>query len=222
MKGIKIYGVVGSAVLGLFLGGCSEPAEDSVAEVPNIAGEMADTYAELGRSLEDARVNLEDSLAKLDAIGVALDGLEDKDLDLRTQYVALNESVAEMEVLVANLQSNRGEVNQACAAALGGWKDGLVGISNKKMREKSADRLKDATKGQKEFDEAIEKGSSMMDAYFATLKDLSKYLDLELSRSSVKSASKAFNSARKSDAEIKKWIGEILREIAEMKEEFTV
>ena len=216
MKGIKTYGVVGAAFLALLLGGCSKSSE-----VPNVTGEMADAYAELGRSLEDARANLEVSTAKLAAIGVALDGLEDKDLDLRTQYEALNQSVADMQLATEQLKANRDEVNQASATVLKGWQEGLAGISNKKMREKSADRLKDATKSQKEFDEAIEKGSSVMDAYFATLKDLSKYLDLELSRGSVKSASKAFKSARKSDEEIKKWIEEILREIAELEEDFS-
>ncbi len=212
MNRINSFGMAGLVILGLISVGCSKSENPFKTNVD----------AKLGSTLEDVRTNLGKSSAELDSIKVALDGLQDKDLDLRAQYESFKKAVAEMELVTADLKLNREAINQACGAVLADWQAGLDGLSNEKMRKESADRLKDALEKQQDLDKMMQKGNEEIDVYFTTLEDISKYLNLELNEDSVKSASEAFKRARKSGEDIENWIEDLLEAVADLEEEFSV
>lgn len=212
MNGMNSFGMAGMVVLGLVLGGCSKTENPSTTSVDE----------ELGATLKSVRANMEGFTVELESIGVALDGLQNKDLDLRSQYEAFKKSAEEMKRVAADLKLNRVAVNQACASVLEKWQSGLDGISDKKMRKRSTERLEQAIKEQKELDQLMQKGDKLIDLHSATLADISKYLDLELSKDSVKSVSGAFKRARKEGNEINKWIEELLIDLADLEKKFSV
>ena len=212
MNRINSFGMAGMVVLGLVLSGCSKSENPFITSVDE----------ELGATLTSVRANMEGFTTELETIGTALDGLQNKDLELRAQYESFKKSAAEMKRVAEDLKLNRVAVNQACTSVLEKWQAGLDGLSDKKMRKRSTERLEDAIKEQKELDQLMQKGDKMIDLYTATLTDISKYLDLELSEDSVKSVSDAFKRARKSGNEINKWIEELLAELADLEKKFSV
>ena len=204
--------MAGMVVLGLVLGGCSKAENPFITSVDE----------ELGATLKSVRANMEGFTVELETIGAALDGLQNKDLELRTQYESFKKSAAGMKRVADDLKLNRVAVNQACTSVLEKWQAGLDELSDKKMRKRSTERLENAIKEQKELDQLMQKGDKMIDLYTATLADISKYLDLELSEESVKSVSDAFKRARKSGNEINKWIEELLADLADLEKKFSV
>ena len=212
MNRINSFGMAGMVILGLVLGGCSKSENPFATNVDE----------ELGATLKSVRVNMEGFTSELETLGAALDGLQNKDLELRAQYESFKKSAKEMERMAEDLKLNRVAVNQACTSVLEKWQAGLDGLSDKKMRKRSTERLETALKEQKELDQLMQKGDKMIDLYTATLTDISKYLDLELSEDSVKSVSDAFKRARKSGNEINKWIEELLADLADLEKKFSV
>jgi hypothetical protein len=200
--------------------GCSDNTSDLSQE--QATAKKLGVDAALRLTIQEVHRNLTKSTHELHAIKEDLEELEDSDSDLRTLYKSFKRAAAEMEYVTEGLKLNRTSINLACGAVLTHWEEGLPLIADEDLREQSADRLEDAVKEQQKLDELLAEGNEVITVYMTTLQDIATYLDLELSEDSIKDASDSFKRALKSGEEIHKWVEDLLEELEQIKENFSV
>jgi len=177
--------------------------------------------AKSASSMQSTRVNIEKAYIQVDQTVAALNGLLDKNQDLKKQYSVF---VKETDKIAAGLKKAEGRTKSMKAqgeAQFKAWQKELEGFESEEMRQRSEQRLQDALKEREDLINLAQTANENIAPFLTDLRDIRKYLDVDLSRSSVDSISDLIGKTEKDSLKVKEWLEELVLELTKIEAKLT-
>ncbi len=168
-------------------------------------------------SVETTRTGLE--TAKL-SISQTLDTLASLQLDetvLAEAYPVFQKQVKAVTSGAEKAKKNSIAMQNAGQAKFDAWKLELEGIQDAKLKKISMKQMEDAFAKHEGLLTLLKESGTVMDPFISDLDDIVKYLDLDLSKESIKKISGFNGSIRKAAKDgdkVQKWIDTVVKELA--------
>ena len=146
-----------------------------------------------------------------------LDSLQLESTALADAYPVFQKQVKGVADAADKLKKNSIAMQEAGKVKFDAWKAELEVIANEKIKKTSMKSMNDAIKKHETLLALLKKSDTVMDPFVSDLSDIVKYLDLDLSKDSIKKIS-GFNGpikkANKSGEKLQKWIDNVVKELA--------
>ena len=160
--------------------------------------------------LEDTKVLIGETLGSLDSMQLESTVLPDA-------YAAFQKQVKGVADAAAKLKKNSVAMQEAGKVKFDAWKLELDGIQNEQIKKTSMKGMNEAIAKHEDLLNLLKESGTVLDPFVSDLTDIVKYLDLDLSRESVKKISGFNGSIKKADKsgkKVQKWIDNVIAELA--------
>jgi len=155
----------------------AEQAQEARAKIDASRNEVAKIRNQVGLTLEE------------------LNRLQKDSVELRPQFELFTKELSKMEAQAKVAQERVMQMSEKGQAYFQSWEDSIKTIANKDIREQAQKRYDKRTKSYAKIITAMTEARDELKPFMSDLNDIKKLLDAELSRESVKSASKLVKQA---------------------------
>ncbi len=168
-------------------------------------------------SVETTRVGLTEAKQLVAETLGTLDSLQLESTILADAYPVFQKQVNGIADAAAKLKKDSVAMQEAGKVKFDTWKAELEAIANEQIKKTSTKSMNDAIKKHEALLSLLKESDTVMDPFASDLADIVKYLDLDLSKESIKKIS-GFNGpikkANKSGEKLQKWIDNVVKELA--------
>ena len=168
------------------------------------------TVADTRGGLEATKVLISETLASLDSMQLESTVLPDA-------YAAFQKQVKGVGDAAVKLKKNSVAMQEAGKVKFDAWKAELETITNEQIKKTSMKGMNEAIAKHEDLLKLLKESGTVLDPFVSDLGDIVKYLDLDLSKESIKKISGAFGQIKKTDKsgkKVQKWIDDVVAELA--------
>ena len=189
----------------------------AIGLVAGCASTGAKRTGKVESSAADTRVGLEEAKQSISEVLATLGSLQLESTVLADAYPVFQKQVKAVASGAEKVKKNSIAMQEAGKVKFDAWKLELESIQDAQLKKASTKRMTDAIAKHEGLLKLVKESETVMDPFVSDLTDIVKYLDLDLSKDSIKKIS-GFNGpikkAAKSGGNVQKWIGKVVEELA--------
>ncbi len=176
------------------------------------------TVTGLGELRGDAtagKTQIKTTIATMDQIEKSESG------DLKPLYDSFKKEVANLESLASKARSNGQAMREKGAAYFKTWEEQLGTMTNEDIKKRSEERRKELNALYAELTKSMDACRTSYDKLSTNLSDITKALDLDLSKNGVKNLATPMKSARTNAADVDKAISAVEKNLDALAKEMS-
>lgn len=200
---IRLKALFAAAALAALMSGCATTTG-------------TDRMEKVEQNLKDGRESMKVVKKNVTSSLNILKSMQRKDADLKAFYSALVENVDTIVETSEKLKMESRRFKVLFRERFDHWKLSVNKITDEDLRDDSRGRMEDELEEYEDFFELLDDAETIMDPLTIKLTNIKKFLDLDLSRTSVKDISKYAERARSNADDVIEWIDEVTEEINEL------
>jgi len=168
----------------------------------------------LASNMAKARPALIETREEVASILANVDKLQTESTDPTTVYPEFRKQAESIAKRAEKLKKHRMAIAKSGKIKFDAWREELKTIRDETLRAQSLQRMQEALKAQEKTLASLKRTQTILDAFSIDLKDLVKYLDLDLSRKGIEAITSSFDKSRKDGLKLKQEIDGVLKTIS--------
>lgn len=168
------------------------------------------------QNLKDGRESMQKVKTHINSTLAGLNAMQQEGADLKALYSTFVDDVGVITETAQKLKQETRDFKMLFKKRFDSWKMSLNLITDEDLREDSRDRMEDQLEEYEDFFELLDDAETIMDPLATKLANIKKFLDLDLSPSSVEDVKKYIKRANSNAEDVIEWIDEVTEEINEL------
>jgi len=170
----------------------------------------------------DTRLRLDKAKVQIDKTLAALSGLANPETkNLLKQYKIFVKEVKVVESWEKKVAARAKTMRANREAMLKKWEEELGAFANEELRRRSKQRRAERVKMFNSLADIMTDTKKVYDPFYSDLKDMQRYLDVDLTRGSVQSISDLIDATNEHGKEVREWIDKAIYALNKLEREMS-